>query len=140
MRDFINFIKANFKAFMGKPRTRADLQLLLEDGCPRYAIEVLGVQLTEEELAHLIDLVSKNRGAVDLMKNVVGDKFSLKTSVKKLFAQKAYAYAFKYYYLHVIEMEYHDNAFCKDFNHALVTLEDRKKLLGELWFRAKKGL
>ena len=93
IRDFINFVKADFKDFVGNPRTRADMELLLGDECPRYALERLRVQLTKKEVTHLSDLVSKNRGEIELLANVA-DKFSLKKSVSELFAQKAYAYAF----------------------------------------------
>ena len=58
MKDFINKIKTDFKAFVDNPRTRAILKKRLLDGCRRFAIDKLGVKLTEEELAHLSDLVS----------------------------------------------------------------------------------
>ena len=135
MRDFLSFVKADLREFVGNPRTKAECSPLLRDGCANYALEALRVRLNEKDIDQLSDLVLKNIADIKLLKNVA-DKFSLKKAVPKLFAQKAYAYAFKYYYRRVREMQFYDHAFCKDFNYALVTLEDRKKLLGELWFHA----
>ena len=68
---------------------------------------------------------------IDLINNVA-NKFSMKAA-KKLLAQKAYAYAFRYYCQRAHYMNFHDDAFGPSLRQKIETEEERRNLIGEIW-------